>query len=354
MSTEKRLLKIKKLTKNYGEPSIDPFDYKASLLHYLNYHNTNTSDKERREWAERYIKEKYPDTKIPNLHDREYRHLGSIARLIFLESYVEQHELDLVASEVQRILSTEETKEDVPDEDGPSRKEKLERSMDARASEFIGEFEGLVDEFITSGTNPNIQALINTMGVSGRASGRIVDYAKKKFDYYTAVLSDREALEYYSFSKPKIKKIAELYSILQEKLSQSKKIRKPRTRKEKPAGVLVQNMKYKFEDTELGIKSVSPTNIIGATEVLMYHARYRKLQYLKALDGQTLTVKGTTILNYDESKSFQKHVRKPETIKPVFGKGKLDTRRFVKDYKGDENSLSGRTSEDTIFIAAFK
>ena len=353
MSTEKRLQKIKKLTKNYGEPSIDPFNYKASLIAYLNYHNTNSSDKERRVWAETYLTQNFPDRKIPNLDDREFRHLGSIARLLMMDTYIDEAEQSFVESEAERILSTKK-EEVIVENDGPSRKDVIDRSMDIRASEFIGEFEGLVDEFILTGTNPNIQALINTMGVAGRASGRVAEYAKKKHEYYLSVISDKEALEYYSFSKPKLKKIAELYNILLEKLSQSKKVRKPRARKEKPVGVLVQGLRYKLEDADIGIKSQHPTVLIGATEAVLFHARYRKLQYFKALDGQQLTVKGTTLLNYDESKSFQKHVRKPEVLKELIGKGKLDTRRFARDFKGDEAKVSGRTSEDTLIIAAFK
>jgi hypothetical protein len=72
------------------------------------------------------------------------------------------------------------------------------------------------------------------------------------------------------------------------------------------------------------------------------------------VDGQTLTVKGTTILNYDESKSYQKTIRKPETLSGLVGKGKLDSRRFVKDINSAEGGLAGRTSDDTLILAVFK
>lgn len=356
MSTEKRLLKIKKLTKDYGEPVIDPFNYKISLMVYLNYHTTNTNDATKRQWAEKYLEENYPDKKIPNAEDREFRVLGTIARLVFLDSYLEEAETSFLDLESNRVLSLKrkivEVEEDVSDK--KDRSESIERTVKIKTSEFLGEFEGLVDDFTSTGTMPNIQALISTMGVTNRMVGRITEYAERKKAYYDSVIGDKELLEYYSFSKPTLKKISGLYATLIEKLSQNKKIREPRARKEKPAGVLVQSLKHLVKEDTLGLRSVPAANLIGATEAYLYRVEGRKLQYFKAVDGQTLTVKGTTILNYDESKSYQKTIRKPEVLKDFVGKGKMDSRRFIKDINSAEGGLAGRTSDDTLILAVFK
>lgn len=357
MSTEKRLLKIKKLTKDYGEPVIEPFNYKVSLMVYLNYHTVNTSDATKREWAEKYLEENFPDKKIPNVDDREFRMLGTIARLVFLDSYLEDSEVMYLEKESKRVLGLKRKTSEVVEDaagDKKDRSESIERTMKIKTSEFLGEFEGLVDDFTSTGKMPNIQALIATMGVSSRMVGRITEYAEKKRDYYDSVINDKELLEYYSFSKPTLKKISGLYATLIEKLSQSKKIREPRARKEKPAGVLVQSLKHLVKDDELGLRSVPATTLIGATEAYLYRVEGRKLQYFKAVDGQTLTVKGTTILNYDESKSYQKTIRKPEILKNFVGKGKIDSRRFIKDINSAEGGLAGRTSDDTLILAVFK
>lgn len=357
MSTEKRLKKVKQLTKDYGEPAIEPFRYKASLLEYLNYHTLNTDDSTRKQWVEQWLQEKHPEVDLPQVHDREYRSFGMIARLVLIDSYIEDRELQFLEDELSRLQKLEESQDDNDEEDDDEksdRREVLEKTFAANASKFIGEFEGLVDEFTSSWSSPNIQALVTTMGVSNRVAPRIIDYAKKKNEYYLSVIDDKEAFESYSFTRPQLRKIAGLYEELITKLSQAKKVRAPRKRKEKPAGVLVQGMKYKQEDAELGLKSVHPTQLIGATEAYLFRTDRRKLQYFKAVDGQTLTVKGTTILNYDEEKSFEKTIRKPELIKNFVGKGKVDSRRYTKEFNSTEGNLSGRTSDETIIVSVFK
>lgn len=355
MSTEKRLEKVRKLTKNYGEPTIDPFDYKASLIGYLNYHNTNSSDSDRRKWAEQYLEKFFPGQVVPNREDREFRMLGSISRLFLMDSYIEDNEVEFLDTESRRLLAPR-TKELVPDTEvnKVSRSETIEKTIEIKVSEFIGEFEGLVDEFTTTGTTPSIQGLITSMGVSSRTVPKIAEYAKKKRDYYLMVVNDKEAFEYYSFSKPTLKKIAAMYDTLLEKLSQNKKIRKTRERKERPAGVLVQALKFKAKDDELGLKSVQATGIIGASEIYLFRIDSRKLQYFKAVDGQTLTVKGTTIMNFDESKSYQKTIRKPEILKDFHNKGKVESRRFMKEIKSTEGGTTGRTNDETIILSTFK
>ena len=97
--------------------------------------------------------------------------------------------------------------------------------------------------------------------------------------------------------------------------------RKPRKRKEKSPEKLVAKLKYKIEDTKLGIKSIDPTEIIYAESLWVYNTKTRKLgQYqAKVLDprkmnrpGTGLMVKGTSIIGYDEETSIQKTLRKPE------------------------------------------
>lgn len=356
MSTDKRIAKVRQLTKDYGEPTIDPFNYKATLIAYLNYHNINSSDEDKRKWAVRYFEKYHEGRQVPNRDDREFRMMGTIARLVLTDSYIDDHESKFLEQEAIRLLKPLEKREEKVEEEkqGPSRSELIEKTIDIKTSEFIGEFEGIVDEFITAGTVPNIQAFITTMGVSSRVAPKIAEYAKKKHAYYMSVIEDKEAFEYYSFSRPTLKKIAGLYETLQEKLSQNKKIRAPRTRKEKPAGVMVQALKFKAKDDELGLKSVPASNIIGANEVYLFRADSRKLQYFKAVDGQSLTVKGTTILNYDETKSYQKTVRKPEILKDFAAKGKIDSRRFMKDIRATEGGLTGRTNDETIILSTFK
>lgn len=142
-----------------------------------------------------------------------------------------------------------------------------------------------------------------------------------------------------------------------EKLSNLKRIvRKPIERKlraKKPPNpkTLVKKLLYRAECAELGLKSVSPVDIIGAKEVWLYDTEKRVLCVLR---GESMTVRGTTIFDWDEKKSLAKKVRKPEDV--IKGMSKA-IGRMVKTLKGLTTKpchVLNRTSENTIILKVVK
>ena len=95
-------------------------------------------------------------------------------------------------------------------------------------------------------------------------------------------------------------------------IGESKATRKQR--KKKPVSVDKQVAKLKFKQTDagLGITSVNPANIIGATMAVIYQCKYRKLGVYVADDERGFKVKGTTVLNFNEKDSTKKTLRKPK------------------------------------------
>ncbi|NBR26480.1 MAG: hypothetical protein EBU08_22410, partial [Micrococcales bacterium] len=57
----------------------------------------------------------------------------------------------------------------------------------------------------------------------------------------------------------------------------NKPIRKKRTVKEKPASVVVAKLNYLQEFAELGLKSIAPEKIIGASQVWAYNTKTKLL-----------------------------------------------------------------------------
>jgi len=139
-------------------------------------------------------------------------------------------------------------------------------------------------------------------------------------------------------------------------IGESKATRKQR--KKKPVSVDKQIAKLKFKQTDagLGITSVNPTNIVGATMAVIYQCKYRKLGVYVADDERGFKVKGTTLLNYSEKSSTKKTLRKP---KEQLGFAKKATRhKFGKWYESEvkttETKLTGRFSDDTVILQVFK
>ena len=68
-------------------------------------------------------------------------------------------------------------------------------------------------------------------------------------------------------------------------------------------------------------------------------------------DGTGLSVKGTTIIGFDETKSIQKTLRKPEDqLKDFKGAGKVKLRTFLDDIKTTDTKLNGRCNPETVLL----
>ena len=101
-------------------------------------------------------------------------------------------------------------------------------------------------------------------------------------------------------------------------------------------------------------------DIIGATEVWVFNTKTRKLGKYVAMntdpkglarEGTGLTVKGTTILGFNEEQSVQKTLRKPDEQLREFAKsGKVKLRKFLEDIKTTDIKLTGRVNNETIIL----
>lgn len=145
--------------------------------------------------------------------------------------------------------------------------------------------------------------------------------------------------------------IDELLSSIEQYRGVKKASKKAKVRKAPSKEKLVSKLKYAKEDKALKIVSINPADIIGATELWVYNASTRKLGKYVSAPYQTLSVKGTSILNYDETKSVSKTLRKPDEQLKEFAKaGKVALRTFLKDIKAVEIKLNGRINQDILLL----
>jgi hypothetical protein len=94
--------------------------------------------------------------------------------------------------------------------------------------------------------------------------------------------------------------------------------RKPHVVKPMTAAKQVKDLKFKKEDTDFKLVSVSPEYIVGASEVWVFNTKYRYLSRYCAKDAGGFKIKGCALQNWDEKRSSTKTLRKPdETLKVV-------------------------------------
>jgi hypothetical protein len=190
----------------------------------------------------------------------------------------------------------------------------------------------------------------------------IIDHFKIRRAEYDEILTtdDEDVKEAYSnFSKPQLKKlIAYCDQVIVDgmKISgESVQSRKPRKRKAKSAEQLTAKLNYAKDFAELKLVSVEPKTIVGALQLWVYNTKTRKLGCYNAEDAGGLSIKGSTIQNFSESKSIQKTLRKPaETLPEIIKGGKVYLRNAINDIRAAEGLLTGRINIDTILLRTIK
>lgn len=231
-----------------------------------------------------------------------------------------------------------------------------------KAIECIGELEGQIDDLIVSEfkTSPQPYAIMHTLGIKGVHTKSILEWSKEKRAEFEEVLTtdDSDLKEGYSnFKKTELKKIVAYCDqvILDcNKVAQSV-VRKARKKKAKSPEQLVAKLKYCLEFKDLNLTSVKATDIIDSMQLWVYNTKTRKLGVYHAEDAGGLSIKGSSIVNFSESKSVQKTLRKPDVFLPEILKGgKVFLRNALDGIKAVESKLNGRINADTILLRIMK
>lgn len=232
-----------------------------------------------------------------------------------------------------------------------------------RTQDLIADLEDQIDIFITEGKNDfDPSAWFRNNSIKPQIAKKIVEYYKPLYDEVYDAVEDRNenAVQYYRrWKKAKLKKylafIESIISAADVSISANKTVRKPRKKKEKPAGALVAKVKYKNEDKEFGLTSVDPKTIIGAQQVWLFNTKYRTLTVMNAVSPMGLSVKGTTIKGFNDKSSIAKKLRKPEAILPtIINGGKALLKKTIEDIKSITKSANGRLNSDTIILRSIK
>ena len=186
----------------------------------------------------------------------------------------------------------------------------------------------------------------------------------KKMDEHTQDQWAQLKEGYAHLKKGDIKKfrtaIDELMAALDFIIDSAKANRKPRKAKPKSATKLVEKLKYAKTDEKYKLASIDPSIIVGANELWVFNTKTRKLGKYVAQnidpkgmgrDGTGLSVKGTTIIGFNEKESVQKTLRKPdEQLKAFKGAGKVALRKFMDEIATTDTKLNGRCNPDTVLL----
>jgi len=369
-----KALAAKMTGKGAAEPTV-PQDDKSALGYALTWYSQNTDKKQQKNWSIEYWTQKGDKDilaifkKVP---DWAFMTYGSSCRLRMREQWVDPKS-DWFERRTEELKNNYTKYYEKPEEDSEKPKPRVktiqERIAD-KAMEIGASLEGDIDDFAANGYMRTYKRVTKLFDISSPVAKNLLpDYERQLAEleelvgpapksFANAKEEDlyNQLLDGYSHIKKNQQKayrdfVKEIVSDLRKMAVV--KSRAPRKRKPKPPAQVVKYLKYKIKDDALGISSVDKTRMVDASEIFLYNTKSRRLQYYVPQDGYLLTVRGTTILNFDPEKSGQKTVRKPEEIKDLAGKTKLPIRKAFNTLKTKAIKLNGRVNADCIILGAF-
>ena len=351
---------IKAILSNNKEPRFSGELSQTELTQTLSWYAQNRDSKDATKYATDYFK-KTLKIQVPEAIKTQASTFGFICRIVSLGGLLNAQ------NRVWFDSIIEELKNAIQPDAKPAKVANIVSIQDhikRKAGECIGELEGQIDELIISDFSADVSpyAMMNTLEIKGAHTKFVIDHFKTRRTEYDEVLTtkDNDVKEAYSnFTKVQLKKlVAYCDQVILDGMKlagDSVKSRKPRKRKAKSPDQLVSKINYAKDFAELKLVSVEPKTIVGANQLWVYNIKTRKLGCYNALDAAGLSIKGSTIQNFAESKSIHKTLRKPEvTLPEVLKAGKVALRNILTDIRAAEKELTGRINADTILLRTVK
>lgn len=267
---------------------------------------------------------------------------------------------DILKSTVEPIDEPTESNETVQNE---TKVVSIHDRVNAKADNLIADIEDKLDLFYREGKSFDAAAWFRKNDVKAQVAQKIAAYYKPLYSeiYDAQQGKDAQLVEAYARWK-KSKKfkaylefVRDIIAAAEGRAAVAKAVRKPRKKKEKPASAIVAKLQFLAEDAALDIKSIKPAEIVGAQQLWVYNNKYKTLAVYNAMGPSGFSVKGTTVLGFDEKTSIIKTLRKPkEQLKTLQGAGKIALRKFMDGIKSKSKPATGRINKDTVLIRVGK
>ena len=235
----------------------------------------------------------------------------------------------------------------------------IQDRLNEKTSEIIGDIEGVYDD-VTKAIKVDFKPydFLVAKNVAQSQLGKYeAVYNARKAELEEAMLKkDADLKEGYAHYKAAdfkrmIAWIDNLMAAIEQYRGVKKATKKAKVRKAPSKEKVIAKLKYAKTDVALKIVSINPADIIGASALWVYNTKSRKLGKYVAAAYQTLNVKGTSIVNFDTSKSVSKTLRKPDEKLKEFAKaGKVQLRKFLDDIRATETKMNGRINTDVVLL----
>ena len=343
----------------------------------FNWYNYNSTQKDIKNNYIKYLKSNivYAKPTVAAVNAVEPYDIGNVyshlARMCMNGYTMSEHEqakfttrLDSLVEKGNAILASKKEKADTK---AKAPVISIQQRVRNATSEILGEIDGEIDGYIEDGfpkltESFDLYAFLQKKEVKGAHTRYVIAHLEEQLVELKELAegTDEQLVEGYShITKTKQNRLRKFVAALIEEaedwLTNCKGNRKVRKRKPKSPKDIVKALKYKKSDEDYGIESVNPTSILDAAQVWVFDTKTRFMY--KYVSNVGMTVKGSTLKEFDESSSFKKKIRESYCeglLKDVTTGGKVKLKKVLADINAKEVSVTGRIGKEMVIVRTVK
>ena len=236
----------------------------------------------------------------------------------------------------------------------------IERLKNKVVSTVCAELDWMLDEWINSEPKVkgiNVYSLLKQHTVPAAGVKYVEEWlGRYKTELVEAAEGDPDSAEGYSYlTKPairaRIKELAKMEEQVAKFRATNTNARKPRKKKIQSADRQVKSLNYLAESDEYAVTSMSPANIPGARKLYTFNIKYRRLTVYECSSTEGFSVKGTSVLGFDEKLSYSMSLRKPsEALSAIVTKTDKQRDKIIDELTTKRKEANGRINDQTLIL----
>lgn len=335
----------------------------------INWYVTTSDKRNYKKWTLEWMKdERSPWSKedydfARRNANKSFRQIGHYCRMLSRGYPQVDHLIKVANEQIEGMIKVGKAKKKIAEEKGVV--SPIDRIIN-QVNELACEMNILVDtvnESIRKNTEEHkkisVFKWLKDKRVGHRQSRLLADVFVPNLKELTLLLSgkDKDLKEGYSYlTKPQQKKYhAFVKSIIDDCIRYSEE-NKPiivRKKRKRDPSKIVSKVKYLETSSEFGLRSEPPQDIIDSKKVVVFNTKYKVLSVYCCKDSDVLSIKGTTILNFDEEQSECRTIKKPKTLIKTI-KNEKNLKKVWDSQHSVIKKPNGRLNEFCVIVKVIK
>ena len=337
-----------------NEPVFNPLDYKGSITKALSFYAAIDNDL-KKSWTIAHWKAEERDVGgIEKLPDWAFAQLGVLVRLLNKGVDLSADHRSYINRKYEECMVTVLLHGQVkPKPPSGILRAPVDKTKTI-ACDIGSDIDAEIDNITTTGKrHVNIKSLFVGHNVT-EAAGEVISsrYDHQLVEFQKALETPSEEFEH--LPKKTIKLLVDCLTDVMTACKKSVTVRKPRKKKAVDPDKVVAKVKYLDRYDPLGMVSENPTRMVGSNEIWLFNVKLRKLFRYIPNKGELLSIKGTSIINFDDKLSSAKTIRKVDVFfSPLNDFSAKSLNREFDLIQGVSAKAPGRISDDMIIFKIF-